>query len=178
VARATVEDTEWNAAPDTPGSYRPSGSELRLLPQPSFPIPPLRGGRTPSEGGTDPGLANPNDRLHSHEATALTSHLLEGLQHTVRKRVLQDFDRQENYELLCTCCCALLLCGGCGRDGRSLLLAEGLGRHLNRTPATDPRPGSDGSRNRPRSTASGHPFYPPSIGGECMGHSRVPRSGH
>ena len=45
------------------------------------------------EGGTDPGLANPTDHLHFHEATVLTPELLERLQHTIRRRVLRHFAR-------------------------------------------------------------------------------------
>ncbi len=40
-------------------------------------------------GDTDQNSANPEPRLRFHEATPLTHDLLEGLQHTVRKRVLR-----------------------------------------------------------------------------------------
>ena len=45
------------------------------------------------EDDTDPSSTDPNTRLRFHEATALTPQLLEGLQHTVRKRVLRHFRR-------------------------------------------------------------------------------------
>ncbi len=52
-------------------------------------------------GDTDQNSANPEARLRFHEATTLTHDLLEGLQHTVRKRVLRHFARHgllEPYE--------------------------------------------------------------------------------
>ena len=45
------------------------------------------------EDDTGQGPANPETRLRFHEATALTHELREGLQHTVRKRVLRHFRR-------------------------------------------------------------------------------------
>ena len=41
------------------------------------------------EDDTDPNSANPESSLRFHEATALTHELLEGLQHTIRRRVLR-----------------------------------------------------------------------------------------
>jgi len=45
------------------------------------------------EDDTNQDPANPETSLRFHEATALTQELLEGLQHTVRKRVLRHFRR-------------------------------------------------------------------------------------
>ena len=45
------------------------------------------------EDDTDQDQTTPAARLRFHEATALTSQLLEGLQHTVRSRVLRHFRR-------------------------------------------------------------------------------------
>ncbi|NNM05505.1 MAG: IS91 family transposase, partial [Gemmatimonadetes bacterium] len=45
------------------------------------------------EGDTDPDPAIPETSLHFHEATGLTHELLEGLQHTIRSRVLRHLRR-------------------------------------------------------------------------------------
>ena len=50
------------------------------------------------EADTDPGSARPKTRLRFHEATAFTHELLEGLQHTIRSRVLRHFRRHSFLE--------------------------------------------------------------------------------